>query len=160
MLLFVVFISAGFAIVFAPPVQPWMRAFTRQEAAFSAAIIRAGHGHVLVNGDVMQSPGGFAMQIITGCNGINVVVLLWAAVLAWPAGIVGKLKAMLVGGVVILAANTIRIISLFYLGQWNTTWFEWMHEYVWELLIMILGLGVFALWIRRTPASAASGRAT
>ena len=44
----------------------------------------------------------------------------------------------LVAGVVaVQGLNIIRIISLFYLGQWNREVFEWAHLYVWQALIML-----------------------
>jgi exosortase H (IPTLxxWG-CTERM-specific) len=154
-LLFVLFASIGFALIFAPPIEPRIGDLTRSIAAASAAIIRLAGGRVEVAGDLLTAPGTtFSMKIVNGCNGINVIVLLWSALLAWPAGSVDKLKGMVLGALVIQAANTVRVITLFYLGQWNTAWFDWMHLYVWEILIMIVGVSVFAGWIRRIPAGA------
>ena len=41
-----------------------------------------------------------------------------------------------------------RIISLFYLGQWNYTVFEWFHLYLWPVLIMLDVLIVFAIYLQ------------
>ncbi len=48
--------------------------------------------------------------------------------------------------------NIVRIISLFYLGQWNQDVFEWAHLYIWQALIMLDVLIVFLLWLRLLPA--------
>ena len=56
--------------------------------------------------------------------------------------------------VAIQALNLVRIVSLFYLGQWNFQWFEWAHLYVWQALIMLDALIVWLLWIRALPAQA------
>jgi len=135
---------------------PYIEYYTRSIAALSAAIIRVAGGHVELASFTLTAPAtGSSIVVVNGCNGINVVVLLWAAQLAWPASRwTDKLKAMVVGALIIQVANTIRVISLFYLNQWNQAWFEAMHLYVWEILIMLLGLAVFALSIRRTPVSA------
>ena len=42
-------------------------------------------------GAILRSPGGFGVEMRDGCNGINVTILLWAAILAFPAP--WKLKA-------------------------------------------------------------------
>jgi hypothetical protein len=42
----------------------------------------------------------------------------------------------------------VRIISLFYLGQWNYTVFEWFHLYLWPVLIMLDVLVVFAIYLQ------------
>ena len=46
------------------------------------------------------------------------------------------------------ALNIVRIISLFYLGQWNYTVFEWFHLYLWPVLIMLDVLVVFAIYLQ------------
>jgi exosortase H (IPTLxxWG-CTERM-specific) len=157
-LLFALFAGLGFALVLAPPALPGILFLTRSMAEMCARMIRLAGGHALVEDYMLRSPiNGFQILVANGCNGINVIVLLWSAQLAWPAGrLVVKLKWMAIGALVILAANTIRIISLFYLGQWSQNWFEWMHLYVWEILIMVLGVAVFAMGIRQTQTPAVS----
>lgn len=160
-LLFALFAGAGFALILAPPLVSSIAHFTRSVTGISGALIKLANGHVEVAGDTMTAPGtGFSMKVVYGCNGINVIVLLWSAMLAWPAGRwTDKLKGMLLGALVIESANTLRIVTLFYLGQWNTIWFQWMHLYVWEILIMLAGVAIFAVWIRRTTTSAVPDRA-
>ena len=41
-----------------------------------------------------------------------------------------------------------RIISLFYLGQWNQVWFDWFHLYLWQALIVLDALVAFLIWLR------------
>jgi exosortase H (IPTLxxWG-CTERM-specific) len=158
-LLFGLFACCGFLLLLAPPLHSGVAGFTTGLAAFSAAVIHLGSGHVQTAGDIMSAPNSaFSMQISNGCNGLNVVILLWSALLAWPAPLIGKLKGMLAGLLIVETANVARIIALFYFGQWSATWFEWMHVYIGEILIMILGLAVFAGWIRQTQAIADAGR--
>ena len=47
--------------------------------------------------------------------------------------------------------NVVRVISLFYLGQWNLQVFEWAHLYVWQALIMLDVLVVWLVWVRMLP---------
>ena len=56
------------------------------------------------------------------------------------------------GFAAIQALNLVRIISLFYLLQWNPAWFEWAHLYLWQALIMLDGFIVYLLWVRMLPA--------
>ena len=54
--------------------------------------------------------------------------------------------------------NIIRVISLFYLGQWSYRVFEWAHLYVWQALIMLDVLIVWLVWVRLLPrADGSSG---
>jgi exosortase/archaeosortase family protein len=47
--------------------------------------------------------------------------------------------------------NAVRIISLFYLLQWDKNWFEWFHLYVWQALIILDALVVWLIWLRYLP---------
>ena len=55
------------------------------------------------------------------------------------------------GIVAVQGLNIVRVISLFYLGQWNMQVFEWAHLYVWQALIMLDVLVVWLIWVRRVP---------
>lgn len=53
-------------------------------------------------------------------------------------------------------STMLRVISLFYLGQWNTQVFNFAHEYLWQALIMLDVLIVWLLWIRAGNKAAPS----
>ena len=56
-----------------------------------------------------------------------------------------------IGFVAIQGLNLVRIISLFYLGQWNFTVFEWFHLYLWQALIILDAMVVWLIWLRTLP---------
>ena len=62
-----------------------------------------------------------------------------------------KLVGLAVGIVAVQGLNVVRVISLFYLGQWNMQVFEWAHLYVWQALIMLDVLIVWLVWVRTLP---------
>ena len=67
---------------------------------------------------------------------------------AFPASVKHKIIAILAGFFFVQTLNIVRIISLFYLGQWNYTVFEWFHLYLWPVLIMLDVLVVFAVYLQ------------
>lgn len=91
---------------------------------------------------------GFGVSIEPGCNGIEACIVLFAAVLAFPSTWRHKLVGLLVGFLAVQGLNVVRVISLFYLGQWNTQVFNFAHEYLWQALIMLDVLIVWLLWVR------------
>ena len=97
---------------------------------------------------------GFAISIERGCNGVEAVIILVSAMLAFPAPWKNRLAGIGLGFVAIQVLNLVRIISLFYLGQWNIDVFEWAHLYVWQALIMLDVLIVWLLWVRTLPRAA------
>ena len=123
--------------------------FTASLAKVSAALITPFDDSVLAYGKVLQfGPGGFAVSIEAGCIGVEATIVLFSAILAFPAPWRSKLVAMLIGFLAIQVANIARIITLFYLGAWNIDIFTWVHLYLWPVLIMIDVMLVFILYLR------------
>lgn len=126
--------------------------FTQGLASISAAIVQFFDSQVVSEGIIIRSiTNGAAVAIQPGCNGVEAMICLTAAILAYPASWSYRLWGLLVGFAAIQALNIVRIISLFYLLQWNVQWFEWAHLYAWQALIFFDVLIVFVLWIRWLP---------
>jgi exosortase H (IPTLxxWG-CTERM-specific) len=64
---------------------------------------------------------------------------------SWRHKLIGILRWVCLA---VQGLNVVRVISLFYLGQWNTQVFNFAHEYLWQALIMLDVLIVWLLWIR------------
>ena len=137
--------------------------FTAMLAKLSAALILPFDASVQAYGKVLQfTDTGFAVSIEAGCNGVEATIVLVAAVLAFPAPWRARLAAIALGFLAIQVLNILRIISLFYLGNWNLEFFSWFHLYLWPALIMLDVLIVFVLYLRylaRHPGEAASAAA-
>lgn len=148
--IFIAALSVLFTVELLIPVQTYViQPFTTGLATVSAAIITPFDENVISSGRILRDAvGGFAVSIESGCNGVEATIVLLAGVLAFPAALRQKLIAIGLGFVAIQALNIVRIISLFYLGQWNYTIFEWFHLYLWPVLIMLDVLIVFALYLR------------
>ncbi|MBT4522211.1 MAG: exosortase H [Halieaceae bacterium] len=115
----------------------------------SAAIIIPFDDSILAYGKVLQhGNSGFAVSIESGCNGVEATIVLVAAVIAFPAPWLYRLTAIVLGALAIQFLNIIRIISLFYLGQWDIDMFSWVHLYLWPVLIMLDVLFVFIIYLR------------
>ena len=155
-ILFAVILLALFTLELTPPGQAVVRPWTAFVAESSSAFIRAFDGDARAQGNmVYSSRTGFAMTIEAGCNGVEAMLVLLAGILAFPAPWRSKLIGLAIGAVAIQALNLVRIVSLFYLGQWDMKWFEWAHLYLWQALIMLDALIVWMLWIRALPERAA-----
>ena len=151
----------GLALLQVPAVVVWVQHMTGYLVDVTAFVIHAFGGKAAVDGPTLSSPvNGFAVRVENGCNAINVSVLLWSAILVYPAGWREKAKGLLAGTLLLHALNLVRIISLFYLGQYNRNWFDFAHLYLWEGLIVIDTLAIFwgwALLVRRSVADAGGG---
>jgi len=153
------------AVLFGAELTPWVQEhlvipWTNAIAAASAALVTLFDPGVVATGKVLQSKAnGFAVSIESGCNGVEATIVLLAAILAFPAPWKSRLVGLAVGVVAVQGLNIVRVISLFYLGQWDLAAFEWAHLYVWQALIMLDVLIVWLIWVRTLPATPAA-RAT
>ncbi len=129
-------------------VTPW----TDAVASTSAALMRTFDTTITTSGNVIGSSSTpFAVSIEAGCNGVEATLVLVAAMLAFPAPWRHRLRGIVGGIVAVQALNVLRVISLFYLGRWDRTVFEWAHLYVWQALIMLDVLIVWIIWVRLVP---------
>ena len=150
LLIFCSVLALLFAIEMLNPVQEAViHPFTAVLANVSTAVILPFDDTVIAQGRILRdATTGFAVSIEAGCNGVEAAIVLIAGILAFPASIQHKVIAILAGFVFVQALNIVRIISLFYLGQWNYTVFEWFHLYLWPVLIMLDVLVVFAIYLQ------------
>ena len=145
------------AVLFTAELLPWGQAwvvkpFTALLAEIAASLITLLGRDIHTSGVIIYDIATpFAVMIEAGCNGIEATILLIAAVLAFPAPWKHKLYGLLIGFAAIQGLNLVRIVSLFFIGLWNETAFEWAHLYVWQALIMLDAIVVFLLWIRTLP---------
>ncbi len=151
------------AILFGLELTPWAQEYfvvpwTNTLARISTWLVTVFDPNVMAIGKIMRSTtNGFAVSIEAGCNGVEATIVLLAAILAFPAPWRSKLIGLAVGVVAVQGLNVVRVISLFYLGQWDREWFEWAHLYIWQALIMLDVLIVWLVWVRTLPRSEGPG---
>ena len=150
---FVLLLAASFAAELTPPVQaalviPWTEGLAR----LSAGLVTIFDPNVAAAGRILQSTrNGFAVSIEAGCNGVEAALILICAMVAFPAPWKHRLVGIAIGLAAVQALNVVRVVSLFYLGQWNERAFEWAHLYLWQALVMLDVLIVWLIWIRSLP---------
>jgi exosortase H (IPTLxxWG-CTERM-specific) len=139
----------AFGVLLTPPVQSLDKNLSRALVGISHRLILACGGHATRDAAILRAPGGFGVEMRDGCNAINVTILLWSAILAFSASWKTKALGLLVGSLIIQVLNIVRFVSLFYLGQFSMTWFEFAHAYLWESLLVLDTMVVFWLWVNR-----------
>ena len=126
--------------------------FTSFIADFSVWILQLFDDNVESFRNIIRnSTTGFGVRIERGCNGVEAVIILFAAIFSFPAPVKNKIVGFIIGFIAIQALNLVRIISLYYLGQWNQVAFEWFHLYLWQALIILDALVVWLIWLRTLP---------
>jgi exosortase H (IPTLxxWG-CTERM-specific) len=96
--------------------------FTAAIADISVWIVQVFDENVIATGNIIRDRiSGFGVRIERGCNGLEAVIILFSAIFAFPAPFRHKMIGFVIGFFAIQLLNLVRIISLFYLGQWNYT---------------------------------------
>lgn len=159
--LFLILTVALFSVLATPWAERlFVAPFTRGLVHVCAFLIDLFDNRVIADGAVLRfDDGRGAVEVLAGCNAVEVCALLSAAILAFP----GKVRYGLIGaaaGIVALQAiNLLRIITLLYLSRGSQEVFEFFHHYVWDAMIGLEGLLIFFFWTRWQAGREAADRA-
>jgi len=156
-ILFTVLLVGLFTLEILQPAEKYViLPFTSFIADISVWIIQLFDDNVMAISNVIRDKTtGFGVRIERGCNGVEAVIILFAAIFSFPAPIKHKFVGFVIGFFAIQLLNLVRIVSLFYMGQWNQVAFEWFHLYLWQALIIMDALVVWLVWLRTLPQAKA-----
>ncbi|WP_158622686.1 archaeosortase/exosortase family protein [Aquabacterium soli] len=97
-------------------------------------------------GSRLQAPGG-GINIINGCEGVDVLFLMMAAMLVAPISISARLMGISLGVCVVLGLNQARVIGLFYAYRGDRSLFDMLHGVVAPLMLIVAVSAYFLLWL-------------
>jgi exosortase family protein XrtM len=86
------------------------------------------------------------LDVVRGCDGIGLLLLLTAAVLAFPAPWRLKLVGVLGGWLVMYLLNLARIVGLYFVVAYQGAWFIPLHTLLIPGALVLLGGLYFHLW--------------
>jgi exosortase family protein XrtM len=112
----------------------------------------------LASGSHIRSPQ-VSISILNGCEGIETVFLLLAAIVAFKTTWRNKFRGMFLGTCLIYSLNQVRIVALFFAAQENRTWFDMLHAYIAPSLIVMLSSLFYVWWANTTNNNASSNAA-
>jgi exosortase family protein XrtM len=97
-------------------------------------------GHRLISSRVRLS-------VLNGCEGTDVMLMLAAAMLAFPMRWRRKLLGILAGGVLVYVVNQARIVALYYALRVDRLFFEVFHGYIAPILVVAVAGWFFVYWV-------------
>jgi exosortase/archaeosortase family protein len=122
-------------------VDPW----TRLNASGTAALARlVGVEAVSLGADVFYGRG--SLRIVVGCNGVEALLILVAALLAFPAPWTYRGAGVAAGIGAIFAVNLVRLVNLVVIARYAPAWLPLFHVYVWQVLIVLVAVAIFLTW--------------
>jgi exosortase family protein XrtM len=141
-------LQAGYSYCLAEPLKiALVKLFTLNPSAVLINLFTP-HEQVLVKHQLLLSPyAGLAVQ--KGCEGMEGVFLLCAAIAAFRTTLRQKLMGALAGLVIIMALNVSRLVSLYYVLRFEKMAFGLLHGYLWPGVIVLGGALYFLWWAER-----------
>ena len=149
---FLVVLAGSFLLLSWRPVNDGLvEPFTAGVARASGVALRLVGEDIVRTGTVLRSPS-FAVNIRNGCNGVEAMVILLAAIVAYPAPWRARAIGLALGIVVIQLVNLVRVVALFLTGAYMPRFFDSSHTVVWQTLVILAAVLIWILWARRvTP---------
>lgn len=130
--------------------RPIFEGYLSVNAEVTATLLRYfGEKDVTVEDAVILSPR-FALGIKRGCDAIQPAVFFAFFVAASPvlASRWRKTKAIAIGVALILFINLFRLTSLFYVGVFWKSAFEWVHVEFWQMVFIAVPIVFWLIWAR------------
>ena len=122
--------------------------FTRGLTQVSGFLLNIVGQDVVVEDTIIRNTF-FAVDIKNGCNGIEALVFLCAAMFAFAAPLKDRLLGILLGALAVQALNLVRIVSLYLLGRYRREIFDMFHLAVWQSIIFGAAVFMFVYWTTR-----------
>ncbi len=105
---------------------------------------------VRVTGHTLQ--GRFAIQIARDCDAMTAIILYVSGVLAFSAPWANKAIGLVAGVGLIVAANVLRLSTMYAAGMYWPSTFDFVHRELWPTLLVgvsLVGWLAWASWTRR-----------
>lgn len=99
-------------------------------------------------GSRLRAAGG-GINILNGCEGTEVVLLLAGAMLVAPMAWRARMLGLVAGSVLVFALNQLRVVVLFYAFRLDRGLFDVLHGVVAPLLLILAAGTFFVVWLDR-----------
>lgn len=130
----------------------WLERFVVEEAtvATAAGVIRAIDPSLPVRaeGARLVAPGG-GLVVLAGCEGVDVLLLLAAAMAVAPIPWRARFVGVLVGALLTFALNQARVVGLFYAFRLDRDLYASLHGVVTPLAMALAAGAFFVAWHAR-----------
>ena len=135
-----------YLVITAPPVNDHVIVpFTELIVASTAVVLRVLREPIVVAGTVIRT-ATFALDVRNGCNAVEAMMLLAAAMIAFPATLRSRLTGLLAASAAIQVLNVVRVSSLVWLGEHHRNVFDVVHVAVWQTAVILAALAMFLFW--------------
>lgn len=127
--------------------QPYLSTPLLHALAQAAAWVASGFGAAPVTeGAHIFNPVGVTVIVAPVCSTEDIMLLVWAAALAFPATWRQRARAMSAAFILLPLLNVLRLGTLVWASQFKPEWFDWLHLRAGGLLLTLSALTLFLAW--------------
>jgi exosortase family protein XrtM len=119
-------------------------AYLRACARSAGTLLALVDPSVRVEGVLIQ--GRFPLRIVRSCDAAEPLVLLVAAIVAFPSSWRRRLAGAGLGAALLFAVNAVRIASLYLIGVAHPGLFDLAHLDVWPVMLVVVAAVIFFAW--------------
>jgi len=96
------------------------------------------------------------IDIKKGCEGVEVMAILAAALLAYPMQWRHRWAGIAAGIVFVYLLNIVRIVSLFYIATYRPDLFDHAHATLWQTAVILGAAAFFFIWVDQVATRCSS----
>lgn len=146
---FFVYLAAASVLAWAVTLPERLGPLQRGLASAATWLARLTGSRSVVQGDEI-AVGTLMVHINFECTGVYVLLILFVFLFAYPAGWRDRLLGCAIGVVALQLLNVFRIAVLVRVAEVQPALFEYMHEYVWQGLFLVLTVAYAMSWVERS----------
>jgi exosortase family protein XrtM len=109
--------------------------------------------HVELDERTLTSPDGANLRVTRGCEGVEMFLLLIAAIVAFPASAPHRLQGLLVGSLLAYVLTVARLMTLHYVLRYAPRTWEAVHGLILPLAPIVLLSFYFLHWTAQAAAT-------
>ena len=140
----------------------WIASFNRQADSVTSAVTMQTSAVLNAcgeNTEVIDSDRGptvwleredkIVLNVYEGCNGINVMIVFVAFIVAYGGSVKATLWFVPLGLIIIHLFNLIRIALLYVVAQHYQSYFYYVHKYIFTGILYLIVFALWTLWVMK-----------
>lgn len=146
---FFLYLAGASVLAWAVALPERLGALQRALAGAATWLARLTGSRAVAIGDEI-GVGALMVHINFECTGVYVLLILFVFLLAYPAGWRDRLLGAALGAVALQLLNVVRIAVLVRIAELQPALFDYLHEYVWQGLFLVLTIAYAMAWVERS----------
>lgn len=106
---------------------------------------------------LLREQGETVLSVYEGCNGINVMVVFVAFLVAYSGPLQRMAWFLPLGLLIIHFSNLLRIGLLYFVSKFYESYFFYVHKYFFTAIIYVVVVALWIIWVRGLKKTKAPG---